>query len=93
MKRISKIKEWEIARKKLKIEYENRGITTCELRFKGCWRNNALGFHHRHKRLWYYSKPELLGDFDQTILCCNNCHQKIENDRELNRETFKRLRK
>jgi len=89
---MSKIKEWETARKKLKIEYENRGIVVCELRFKGCWINNGLSFHHKRKRIEYYGCPERIGYFNETILCCVSCHQKIENDRELTREVFKRLR-
>ena len=89
---MSKVKEWEIARNKLKEIYEDKGITNCEVRLNGCWINNGLSFHHRHKRIWYYSQPELLGEFNQTILVCPVCHQRIENDRELNRKIFKQLR-
>ena len=32
---MSKEKEWAKARKKLKVIYEEKGITTCELRIKG----------------------------------------------------------
>jgi len=89
---MNKVKEWTIARNKLKEIYFDKGITTCELRLKGCWINNALSFHHRRKRIEYYSCPEKLGEFNETILCCINCHQKVENDRELTRKVFKQLR-
>lgn len=89
---MNKTQEWAKARKKLKVIYEDKEITSCELGFKDCWHNNALGFHHRHKRKFYYSCPELLGEFNQTILCCNNCHDKVEDNRKLNRIIFKKLR-
>jgi len=91
--KISKVKEWEIARKKLKEIYEDKGITACEVRLSGCWVSNGLSFHHRMKRIEYYSCPEKLGEFNETILCCISCHQKIENDRELTKKLFERLRK
>ena len=89
---INKVKQWDKARKKLKVIYENKGITTCEIRLKGCWINNGLSFAHRHKRNWYNLKPELLGSFDETLLSCISCHQKIENDKELTEKLFKQLR-
>lgn len=89
---MSKEKEWAKARKKLKVIYEEKGITTCELGLECCWVNNALGFAHRHKRKWYLDHPELLGEFNQTILACNSCHDIIEDDKELTEEYFKKLR-
>ena len=89
---MNKVKEWEIVRKKLKLIYEEKGIRTCELRFDGCWIYNGLTFHHRHKRIWYYPRPELLGVFEQTILACPVCHPIVEDDRELNKKKFKQLR-
>lgn len=83
---------WEKERKKLKIEFEEKGIIYCELQFKGCWRTNALTFAHRHKRIFYRSQPELLGDFNQVILACTHCHDIIENDKKLTEEVFKQLR-
>lgn len=89
---MSKEKEWAKARKKLKVIYEEKGITKCELRFGCCWKNNALSFAHRHKRNWYLDKPELLGEFKQTVLACIPCHDIIEDDKELTEEVFKKLR-
>lgn len=88
---MSKVKEWNKARKKLKEIYFDKGITTCEVRLDGCWRNNGLSFAHRHKRIYYYSNPGL-GDFNETLLACINCHEKIENDKELTEKLFKTLR-
>ena len=79
----TKTQEWAKARKKLKVIYEDKEITNCELRFKGCWVNNALSFAHRHKRKWYLDHPELLGEFKQTVLACIPCHDIIEDDKEM----------
>jgi len=77
---------------KLKRLYEDKGITTCEIRLPGCENNWALGFAHRHKRRWYLGKEKLLSDFNQTVLACVMCHDKIEYNRELTEEVFNRLR-
>ena len=77
---------------KLKKIYLKKGITSCELKFEGCWRDNGLSFAHRHKRIFYKSHPELLEDFNQTILACVWCHQKIEYNRKLTEEKFNKLR-
>lgn len=77
---------------KLKKIYFSKGITACELKFEGCWHDNGLSFAHRHKRIWYKSQPELLEDFNQTILACVQCHQRIERSRELTKEMFIKLR-
>lgn len=87
-------KQWEKERRKLKVEFEEKGITTCELRFNGCWRDNALSFAHRHKRDWYKTrgKEHLLGDFREVILACIPCHNKIEDDMGLTESVFNTLR-
>jgi hypothetical protein len=84
--------KWVHDRRKLKRIYENKGITTCELRLDGCAYDNMLSFAHRHKRRFYYSQPHLLGKFDQTLLACIPCHEKIENDKELTEYYFNLLR-
>jgi len=93
MKQIGKQgKQWIKARAKLKKEYEERGITTCEARLEGCMRTFALSFHHRHKRYFYIGKPELLGDFNQVILVCASCHHILEGSKDLTEEIFKLLK-
>ena len=93
MKQIGKIGKINIeANKKLKEIYEDKDIRYCELRLEGCTISSFLTFAHRHKREWYRSKPELLSDFNQTLLACQNCHNKIEDSRELTEEKFNQLR-
>jgi len=77
---------------KLKKIYEEKGVTTCELRLPGCLNYMYLGFAHRHKRRWYKLKPELLDDYNQTVLACVKCHERIEYDKELTATQFRRLR-
>lgn len=81
------------ANKKLRQLYFDKGITYCELGFTGCYRSSTLGFAHRHKRRWYYNQPDhLLWSFNQTILCCTNCHQQLEYDFQLSESKFETLR-
>ncbi len=82
----------------LKGIYRDKGITYCELGAsdhfnRTCTNNIYLGFAHRHKRRWYYDKPDsLISSFSQTLLLCTNCHQRIEYDRELSESVFNELR-
>lgn len=87
-----KTKAWNKDRAKLKLIYQEKGITTCELRFKGCWINNALGFAHKHKRSFYWSRSDLLGLFSETLLACNSCHGFLEVDKKLTEKMFAKLR-
>ncbi len=89
---MNKQKQWANYRRKLKKIYEEKGITTCEIKLGGCWKNNALSFAHRHKRKFYLDKPELIGDFNQTILACIYCHQFIEDNKILTEQIFNKLR-
>lgn len=68
-----KTNAWEKERAKLKVRFLAWGITTCELFYPGCWRDNALGFAHAKKRR--NLKPHELGE---VILACNPCHDQIE---------------
>jgi 5-methylcytosine-specific restriction endonuclease McrA len=90
---MNRIQQWDKIRKKLKKEFEDRGITYCEL----CGSTFNLSFAHRKKRRFYYSRipgeeERLLGDWNEVLLLCIPCHQKIEKDAELTREVFNRLR-
>jgi len=87
MKRIGRVGRRNIsANRKLKKEYQRRGITRCEI----CGSGWGLSFHHRHHRLYYYTH-EGLGEFSETILVCQPCHDKIEGDK-LSDYYFKKLR-
>ena len=87
-------KKWETDRRNLKEIYNDKWITSCEAQLPGCMRNNFLSFHHRHKRKFYKERgnEDLLGEFNQTILICANCHDKLEDDRKATREIFSQLR-
>ena len=93
MKRVGRRTKINIAANKiLKEKYLKLGIERCEIRLSGCLPDFALGFAHRHKRVWYYSCPELLSEVKETLLSCPNCHAKIEVDKQLTEEVFQRLR-
>jgi hypothetical protein len=79
---------WWKAKQKLKEVFIEKGITTCELRFPGCWHDDTLAFAHKEKRAFYRTRPKLLGSFSHVLLACNFCHDKIENDRELTEKMF-----
>lgn len=97
-------KQWEKDRRALKEEFFEKGITTCEIgrilrgmgliAYSNCWKNNALGFAHRHKRDWYKDRERegLLGAFNEVLLACNPCHDIIEDDKELTDNLFLHLR-
>lgn len=74
--------------KQLKQLFLDKGITNCER----CGNDNFLSFAHKHKRRWYYDKPELLADFNQVLLLCIPCHQQIEYNKELTKKWFNELR-
>ena len=66
-------KAWKDARADLKMEFLALGITTCELRYEGCWFDDALGFAHAAKR-----RKLTAEDLGHVILVCNICHDQIE---------------
>lgn len=76
------------ANQKLKKIYQEKGINSCEIKLDGCLGNMFCGFAHRKKRQEYYKTPELLSDFNETLLACVKCHQKIEGNRKLTEEIF-----
>jgi len=92
LKKGKRTKEWERERVKLKKIYQEKGITTCEPRLKKCMGSFGLSFVHRHKRIYYYDKPGLLGSFNETVLGCASCHAEMEKDKQLTIEVFDRLR-
>lgn len=66
-------KAWNDARADLKMEFLALGVTSCELRYDGCWFDDALGFAHAAKR-----RKLTAEDLGHVILCCNPCHDQIE---------------
>jgi hypothetical protein len=78
--------------RKLKRIFEEKDIKSCEVRLYECIGNSWLTWAHRHKRRWYLGQQELLSDFNQVLLSCINCHQKLEIDSKLTEKTFEKLR-
>jgi hypothetical protein len=76
------------ANRKLKMLFADKGITRCEL----CQSSFILSWHHRHKRMWYRSCPEMLSDFSQAILVCARHHDMLEKDKNYSQEVFESLR-
>lgn len=68
-----KTKEWEDAREDLKKIFAEWNITACELRLKGCWKDNFLTFAHLAKR-----RKLTKEDLHIAVLCCINCHSAVE---------------
>ena len=83
IKKGKKTKAWEIARARLKNEFEAKGITRCE----NCGEDWALSFHHRNKRR---INDEHI--FENVILLCGRCHGLAEYHRDITIEMFNRLR-
>lgn len=93
MRKVGKIGRINIdANEKLKYIFEQKDIRSCELRHPGCTCQYALTFAHRHKRIWYRSRPEMLSDFNQVLLLCQHCHAYIEYSPYLTHDAFMRLR-
>lgn len=68
-----KTKAWERSRQKLKKEFLEKGITTCEIRMYGCFNDNFLGFAHIDKRR-FLTDEELM----KVVLACQPCHDIVE---------------
>ena len=86
MKIGKKGKAWIKARKRLKQEYLENGVTSCEY----CGSSWALSFHHRDRR----SSGKAEHTFKGTRLLCAKCHGRVHRDRdavEFNEE-LKKLR-
>lgn len=79
---------WE----QLRQEFEDKGITSCEVRFPNCRGRWWLTPAHRMKRIEYKSRPEVLWTFSEVVLACIQCHTQMEQDKELTKEMFRRLR-
>lgn len=77
----NKTREWINARNKLKKKFAEMGITSCEIRWGGCWNDRALGFAHTLKR-------RNVTDINRVVLACNSCHQLVEAMTEKQMEKF-----
>lgn len=68
-----KTKEWDAVRAWLKIQFTRAGIQTCQLKFAGCWFDNALSFCHPAKR-----RNLTEGELYVVALGCTPCHDQLE---------------
>src|SRR5215207_2360480 len=71
-----KVSDWTRIRKKVKTQFEKRGITRCQM----CGRADYLSFAHRLKRRFITTDEELA---IVALLCMDNpeargCHNKLE---------------
>lgn len=89
------------ANKELDRIYAQKFIDYCEAQVSpNCLKREVvsygeklkLTYAHRHKRIWYRSRPHLLYSFNQTIKACLHCHDVLEYDRTLSAAVFARLR-
>lgn len=79
MKKIGRVgKANLVARQKIAEICEYEQLTRCLLRFDVCT-GEANDPAHRHPRVWYRRKPELLYDKKQWIEACRSCHYHLDN--------------
>jgi len=78
-------------KKKVVKMFEEKGITSCEVRLPGC---KCFGEPpaHKHKRRWYLNKGDLINSFEEIVVACPFCHNIMEEDPKLTKEIFNRLR-
>lgn len=67
---------WEDGRKELKKLFAAWGITSCEIRFEGCLRDNFLGFAHVERQKVMTLKE--VRSPDKVCLACQQCHQTLD---------------
>ena len=63
----------------------------CEVGLKGCWHTSGLTFAHRKKRR-FYSTADELADYNEAVVACINCHDFMEQNPDLTKSVFRRLR-
>lgn len=65
---------WQALWRKLKPAFVLAGITTCEIRYRGCWFDQGLTPAHSLKRR-NATTPELLAE---VVIGCLHCHRIAE---------------
>lgn len=60
-------------RKENIVRFYKIGITSCEIKMEGCWKNNALSFAHLEKR-----RKLTEDDLRVVVLACIPCHSIVE---------------
>lgn len=70
-----KTKEWSDVRGEIKKEFFKNKIVSYELKYKGCWKDNALSFAHIDKR-----RKLTKEDLYKVVLAYIPCHDIVEFD-------------
>ena len=80
------------SRRMIADQCEAMGLERCEIQSPGCMVTFGVAPAHKHKRIWYHGDTNLLARYDEWVVACQFCHDKIEISRELTEEVFRRLR-
>jgi hypothetical protein len=95
IRKIGKIGKINIeANKILKEKYSTTNLILlppCEIERIGCW-HVTHGFAHRHSRVDYRSRPEMLSSVNQTLKACNPCHGWLDAHKKEREELFLKKR-
>ncbi len=86
-----KVVAWNMARENLKDIFREWGITTCEIQFNFCKKNDFLTFAHVDKRR--NLTDEEVKSPEKVVLACQPCHEHVEYkmDRKEARELLERI--
>ena len=94
IRKIGKIGKINInANIELKKLYSLRSdLPPCEIGKVGiCW-HTTHGFAHRHSRVEYRSRLDMLSSINQTLKACNPCHTWLDAHKKEREELFLKLR-
>ena len=69
--------------------FSDLGIKSCEVKLSGC-ENLGQTPAHRKKRRHY--TDDSINSFNEIVIACPYCHDKMEKDPELTKKVFIRLR-
>lgn len=70
-----KTKAWDRVRSKLKVEFQAKNITTCEVMFEGCTGGYNVSFAHARKRTKLRE-----GEIRDCCIACQSCHRHLDED-------------
>ena len=77
------------ALRQMKFYCYHHEVFCCEMRLPGCTGDYNLTFAHKHKRRWYYDKPdETLWKRSEWRLSCMHCHELQEYDKNITNQIF-----
>ena len=74
MKRYSTAKQRRSWHRELSDHWKRREITTCEVRFPGCWQTYGLAPAHSRKRRHIENKEQ----YFEVVAACQFCHRQLD---------------